>query len=158
MKKTHFIILITFIISCSQSIAQIDFSGKYSFSENLGQTVGGTGINYYHTIDIFKENGQYKATYSIDGYQTLTRLECSVMEVKINASAPANSLILQFEKYGADDLFKNKDLYKPKQDLLEIAPKGGIMAKKGETQFEVTYMPSSPHENKANQTFIFDKE
>ena len=113
---------------------------------------------YSYTIIVTKENGIYKAKFNIDGYQTITRLECSVVETKINSSAPASSLILRYEKYGKDQLFKNPNLYTPQQEILNISPKGGIMAKPGEKDLDVIFMKNFTSDKQKNITFTFKRQ
>lgn len=133
------------------------FEGTYNFTENVGKTTGGTGIMYSYTVIVTKENGTYKAKFNIDGYQTITRLECSVVETKINSSAPASSLILRYEKYGKDQLFKNPNLYKPQQEILNISPKGGIMAQPGEKDLDVIFMKNFTSDKQKNKSFVFKR-
>lgn len=99
-----------------------NFAGKYNFEESLGETNGGTPIFYNHVVTISKDNGEYKAEYAVDGYQTAVRLECSVIEKKSKANV--SILELNFEKFGELHLFKNPDAYKPQEKLFEISPNG----------------------------------
>lgn len=157
MKKIF--LLACLLLSIGQaSQAQNGFVGKYAFSESVGKTAGGTGIMYNYQIIIYKENGNYKARYHIDGHQAMTRLNCAVIEVKLNSEAPANSLILQFESFGKDDLFKSEHLYQKGRNLLEISRKGGLMASPDETAIEVTYTDEFPFEEKRGKTYIFQKQ
>lgn len=157
MKKI--LLLACLLLSVGQaSYAQNEFVGKYNFSETVGKTAGGTVIMYNYQIIISKENSRYKARYHIDGYQAMTRLNCTVVEVKIAPEAPANSLILKFQSFGADDLFKPENLYQKGQDLLYIARKGGLMASPDETDIEVTYDDKFALEAQRGKTYVFKKQ
>lgn len=134
-----------------------DFVGTYTFEEDHGKTAGGTGIFYVHTIIIGKENGQYTAKYTLYGYQVSQEIECSVMEVKINESAPASSLILQFEKYGEVPGFK-PDIYETQQELFEISPKGGMMAVPDETDIDVVFKVNMTTDNQVGERIVFERE
>lgn len=67
--------------------------GGYTFSEFVPPDE-----NKLYTVSIYKENGNYYANISIDGFQTIERLRAKV-------NGDANYINLVFDKYLPDNLF-----------------------------------------------------
>ncbi len=82
--------------------------GNYSFSENVPPDQ-----NIFYEISVVKENDKYKAKMSIDGFQTMIRLQADV-------SGDENSIKLIFDKYLPDNTF---ELYKKGDILLSFENK-----------------------------------
>ncbi|HAS42608.1 MAG TPA: hypothetical protein DCS93_19160 [Microscillaceae bacterium] len=117
MKKSILFCTLLTLLGIVQLKAQnIPVSGKFSYTESLGKTAGGTGIFYTHTIHL--KNTQ-SALYSVDGYQASSRLACKVIKLK------ANRVQLVFDHFGEHDMFKNGDIYKKGQKLMTLENKNG---------------------------------
>lgn len=86
-----------FLYSCGGGGSQTDWSGTYTYEEVAGEGMGGEPRVYMYNLEIYKEGEQYKANYDIDGYQTMSRLNCI-------CEAGENSLTLKFESYGEDHM------------------------------------------------------
>ncbi len=126
----------------------IDFSGKFSYSENLGASAGGTPINYFHSLEITKTSEKtYEVKYNIDGYQMMQRLVCSAQSQSNGAK-----LLISFVKFGEDALFANEDLFKSGQQLMEIESVNGKT-----NEIKVTYANDYPYDDKAGKTITFQK-
>ena len=112
MKKTILFCTLTTLLSLGQLLAQgIPTSGKFRFTESLGETAGGTGIFYTHSIQI---KNATSALYSVDGYHASCRLECKLVKIS------ANKVQLIFDYFGELDMFKSADDYKKGQKLLTL--------------------------------------
>jgi hypothetical protein len=110
--------------------------GDYTFSE-----FAPPDQNMFYTISLYKENSDYYAKISIDGFQTIERLQAKV-------SGDENSIILLFYKYLPDNQFepytegdtllsfekRNSDLY---TSWGKIQPMLESNIKSGEEYFKV---------------------
>jgi len=140
MKKTILFCTLLTLLGITQLKAQdIPTPGKFRYTESLGKTAGGTGIFYTHTIDL--KNTQ-SALYSVDGYQASFRLECKVIKIK------KNKVQLIFDHFGADDMFKNEEMYKKEQKLMTLENKNG--------QWLVQYAKNFPMDQQG-KTIVFKK-
>lgn len=83
--------------------------GKYTFSEKIGETQGGTPVSFVHVLEI-KSDGT--TTYNVDGLQTMKRNVCKL----VNKNEQAAELI--FEKFGEEDMFKKG--YKKDDVILKL--------------------------------------
>lgn len=92
-----------------------DWTGNYGYTEAGGRTAGGTGIVVTHRIAVTREDGQYRAEITANGYQT---------QVQIYAlgTAAGNKLQLRFDRDGENQIFKGQ--YKPGALLLELERAG----------------------------------
>lgn len=144
MKKRHFLFAFILLTSSIRGFAQEDFSGIYSFSEDLGKNAGGTPIQYYYTITVLKKDGQYQAKYMVDGYQMMIQLDCSVV-------IDGKDFILKFEEYGEDSMVPPAITYKPYQELMRVSPHMG-------NKYDVTYASDFPYESNAGKKYVYHKQ
>ncbi len=93
-----------------------DWSGTYGYTEAGGRTTGGYGIVITHEISVTREDGQYKAEITANGYQTQRHIHAL-------GTAMGNKLQLRFERDGAEQMFKGH--YQPGALLLELERAGG---------------------------------
>jgi len=82
----------------------------------VGQTTGGSPIVYKHTISIKKGFFTARATYNIDGFQTLVRMHCIV-------KLDGEDILLLFDKWDEGVIHKN-DFYESSEYLVRIDRKG----------------------------------
>ena len=92
-----------------------DWSGNYGYTEAGGRTTGGYGIVITHEIAVTREDGQYKAEITANGYQTQRHIFAL-------ATVSGNKLQLRFEKDGEEQMFKGH--YRPGALLLELERAG----------------------------------
>ncbi len=69
--------------------------GNYTFSEFVPPDE-----NMFYSVSLYKENNNYYANISIDGFQTLIRLKAKV-------NGDANSINLVFDKYLPDNMYNS---------------------------------------------------
>ncbi|MBN2892053.1 MAG: hypothetical protein JXL97_09315 [Bacteroidales bacterium] len=85
----------------------IDWEGTYTFEEEAG------GDRFYmYSLEVFLADGYYQGFYSIDGYQTMTRLY-------LYGEEEDGVLYMYFDSYGEDDMFQNG--YNPNDLVLTIS-------------------------------------
>jgi hypothetical protein len=107
MKKILILFSIIMALSLSawaQNVAS--FAGSYEFSEDGGRNAGGTAIYIGHDLTV---NADGSAKLTANGYQTSKSLLCYT-------KATGNKLLVYFDSYHEDDLYKNPD--KKTGDLL----------------------------------------
>jgi Family of unknown function (DUF5991) len=76
-------------------VEEYDWEGLCTYEEEAG------GDRFYmYSLDVFLADGYYQAFYSIDGYQTMTRLH-------LYCEAEDDVLYMYFEAYGEEDMFQN---------------------------------------------------
>lgn len=140
MKKTILFCTLITLLSFGQLLAQsIPTSGTFRFTESLGETAGGTGIFYTHSIEI---KNATSALYAVDGYQASFRLECKLVKIS------ANKIQLVFDHFGELDMFKSADDYKKGQKLMTLESKNG--------KWLVKYVKNFPMDQKG-KTIEFKK-
>lgn len=100
--KTQFlsIFIFAFVIglySCGGGSGSYDWSGSYVYEETAGPGMGGEPREYYYTIEVSQTDGEYKANYNLDGYQTMARYKCTAKVVD-------DKLVLYFEDFGEEHM------------------------------------------------------
>jgi len=101
-KILQFLLVILVFVNCNNTTSvnsanNSEWVGTYSSFEVLGHTVGGSPIMQDIKIIIYKTNDKLKFLYLEDGWQTLTRIECSVI-VKEDKGE------VIFNKWGVDNI------------------------------------------------------
>lgn len=74
------------------------YLGAYAFSESIEG--GSMPMMYNHVMTIEKNGGKYTVNYDVDGYQTMTRLKCSI-------ESNDNEHNVVFEEFGEEQIFKS---------------------------------------------------
>lgn len=120
-----------------------DLAGTYSHVIVLGESAGGTPIQYFHSV-VLNEKG---LSYAVDGYQMMRRLECSLKPL-----AGEEAWEVYFENYGEEDLFKSETLFQKGQKLFRINYKEEARG------LQVLFAENYPDEQLAAQNLLFDKE
>jgi hypothetical protein len=90
----------------------IDWRGVYTFGE-VGAKNSGMVIDY--SLTIYQKDGALVADLDADGFQTLTRVSCSV-------KATDNKIQIFFERPRKDNLY---DIYKPGDLLFALEARNG---------------------------------
>lgn len=109
ISKISILIIAIFTFSVAAN-AQSEWVGEYFFSEDGGETVGGTKIYIAHTLKITEKDGKLKAHIYSQGFQTSRDIYA---DVKVDSQ----KLMLTFSKAGESH---NGVKYSPGDLLLEL--------------------------------------
>ncbi len=91
-------LLFVFVL-CAFVHAQTDWAGNYEFSEDGGQTVGGSEIFITHELEIKQTDNGLLATIQSNGFQTSIDLLGTV-------KTEGDKLMIYFDSYGENNMFE----------------------------------------------------
>jgi len=74
-----------------------DWTGVYFAEEEAGPGMGGEPRYYEYNITVVKTDAGYTADFDIDGYQTMSRVNCT-------ATDEGGKLVLKFASYDEDNM------------------------------------------------------
>ncbi len=125
-----FITIITFAYSCGSSNSGAKNEGGDANKKLIGvythhETGGGEDRAWDYSVEISEKNGELKALYIVDGYQTMTRINCKV-------ALNDNVLDLLFESYGEDDLMKGDSKAGDKLFTFTVVDEKSIKSSEGQ--------------------------
>lgn len=127
----------------SFAVAQSEWKGSYSFTENGGKNAGGSVILISHQIDIVDAGDGLAAQVTSNGYQTSVDLMCSV-------KVQGNKLMIYLESYGEDNMFEP---YQP-GDLLLTLEKTKLKGKPALLTHWGKFEASIPKNQKTGQVYF----
>ena len=129
--------ILLFLLACSTGEDTSKSEQKTDISTNVGEKTGELSGNYKCSIDLgdmifehsilFKsENGKLKALYALDGFQTMTRINCDVRVID-------KTIDLLFDSYGEEDMFKPEKKKGDKIATYTIVDSKSILDETGNT-------------------------